>query len=625
VHDLPLSEKDKIRYPQYMLLRFPKSNTVDIGALCYLEREETTIFSDAKKRRGRFSGRKVNVNSLHADRKIAVRKLIRHISDDLLYSGRRPETVRDAAARFIPFMDWADKNHHQDALNNVNKARLAFREYVRALRERVNVNSISVNGAARQQATVLKLLQDFFHEDSFSHGINLIRTNLTSKISTSPPDDNSQSEILSLCEYLFESIVSFVTEFRPYPYQLNLPRFVCYPKNRMWIFPTTTWFKHYLKKDSKSFAYNYNDGRVFTFAELTEIVEISDIPENQIKNAINRSKKQIDKANADQYDIHRLHQGMNALNYFVILFLAETGMNWAQLVNLTWSDNYTVESVRQLFRTIKWRSNGKEVSFELPSSFMPKFKKFLLLRKYLLQEFECEWLFFQRGCKRTSEPTQIKALINHTYKTLKKIYPPLKPISSRKWRAAKSDWLIRNTDPATTALILQNTERTVLASYIAGSEQSQIEEVSNFLNEVSRTVVSKDTKISGGMNQSLGTCEDFGKPLKIDSYNNIVVNCKNTDGCLFCEKFKVHADENDTRKLISCRYCIQQTAHLSPALQHQETMSIVIERINSILDEISKRDRKLVELITEEVEKFGELDPFWARKFEMLSDLDLIK
>ena len=625
VYELPLPENDEICYPQFMILKFPQGNTVDIGALCYLEREETTTFSDAQKRRKRLSGRKVNESSLSADRKNVVRKLIRHISDDLLFSGRRPETVRDSAARFIPFMDWADKNDYKDALGNVNKARLAFREYVKALRERVNTNSISVNGAARQQLTVLKLLEDFFSEDSFSHGINLIRTNVTAKNGTSPPEDKVQSRTLGLCESLFDSIVPFVTEFRPFPYQLNLPEFANYPDNKIWIFPTTSWFKHHLDASNKFFAYNYNEGRISTFYELQGIPEISKKPENRIKNAIRKAKKQIDKSNINQYDIHRLHQGMNALNFFVILFLAETGMNWAQLVNLTWSDEYTVESSRQLFRTIKWRANGKDVSFELPGSFMPKFKKFLSLRKYLLQGFECEWLFFQRGCKRTAEPTQIKATLNHTYVILKKIYP-LKSINSRQWRAAKSDWLIRNTDPATTALILQNTEKTVLASYIAGSEQSQIQEVSNFLNEVSRTVVSKDTKINGGMNQSLGTCESFGSPVKINSNNSIVVNCKNPDGCLFCDKFKVHADEIDTRKLISCRYCIQQTVHLSPTLQHHlETIAPVIERIDLILGEISKRDRKLVERVTEEVEKFGELDQFWARKFEMLSALDLIK
>jgi len=624
--ELPLPEDGDIPNPHYVILKFPSGNTVDLGALCYLDREETMKYSNADKRRKRFGGRKVDLKSLNEDRKSAVRKLIKHISDVLSYSGNRPETVRDATTRFIPFIDWADQNNYRDVISNVNKAKIAFREYVKHLREKVNTNAISVNGAARQQLTVLKLLEDLFNEDSFSHGINLIRTNVASRISTSPPDEKDQSEILCLCESLFDSIVPLVTEFRPYPFQLNVPPFANYPQNQLWIFPTTRWFMHHLETKNKCFAYDFSKGRIFNFTELMDIPECSKKPKNRIKNAIRNSKNQLDKSNSDYHDVHRLNQGMNALNFFVILFLAETGMNWAQLINLTWSDDYTIEPSRQLFRTIKWRANNKEVSFELPGSFMPKFKKFLSLRKYLLQNFKCEWLFFQRGCKRTAEPTQLKSVLNYTYKTLKKIYPSIKPIHPRQWRAAKSDWLIRNTDPSTTALILQNTEKTVLSSYIAGSENAQIQEVSKFLNEVSKTVIAKDIKIVGGVTQSLGTCESYGSPSKISSNNNVALDCKDPGGCLFCEKFKVHADEIDTRKLVSCRYCIQQTAYLSPTIQYyDEIIFPIVERINNILDDISKHNGELVERIIKEVESLGELDPFWAKKFEMLNDLELIK
>ncbi|WP_026602389.1 hypothetical protein [Methylomonas sp. 11b] len=626
VYELPLPEYDDIQHPHLVILKFPKGNTVDFGALCYFDREETKKYSEANKRRKKAGGRKVNLSSLSADRKHAVRKLIRYVSDEVLYSGNRPETVRDFAARFIPFMDWADQNNYREAISDVDNAKLAFRDYVKNLRERVNTNAISVNGAARQQITVLKVLEGFFNTDSFSHGINLIRTNAALRISTSPPNEKTQSEILCLCECLFESIVPFVTSFQYYPFQLSLPSFANYPQNKLWIFPTTIWFKHYLSTDNRSFAFNYKEGRVSTLAEIMNIPGFSIKPENQIKVAIKEANKQINKSNRNYHDIHRLNQGMNALNFFVILFLAETGMNWSQVVNLTWSDDYTIEPSRQLFRTIKWRANNKDVSFELPSSFMPKFEKFLSLRKYLLQEFQCEWLFFQRGCKRTSEPTQIKITLIHTYNSLKKIHHPLKPINARQWRAAKSDWLIRNTDPATTALILQNTEKTVLASYISGSENTQIQEVSKFLNEVSKTVVSKDTKITGGITQSLGTCSSYGSPSRIISTNSVDLDCKKPEGCLFCDKFKVHADEIDTRKLISCRYCIQQSIRLSPTIQyHEETIILVLNRINKILDKIREHNTELVEKIAKEVDEFGELDSYWARKLEMLIDLELIQ
>lgn len=48
-----------------------------------------------------------------------------------------------------------------------------------------------------------------------------------------------------------------------------------------------------------------------------------------------------------------------------------------------------------------------------------------------------------------------------------------------------------------------------------------------------------------------------------------------------------------------------------------------IARIDVLLGEISERDKNLVERITDEVENFGELTPFWARKLEMLTNLGI--
>jgi|APLak6261685727_1056166.scaffolds.fasta_scaffold00657_3 hypothetical protein len=624
--ELPIPETNSLPLPHLVIIKFPQGNTVDIGALSYIEREKSPGFSDLTKNRVRGKARKVNLNSLNEDRKYAVAKLIRHISDEFSYSGKRPETVRDMINRFMPFMDWADDNGYENVLTDVRQARLAIYEYVKSLRERVNCNSISINGAARQQNVVLKLLEGFFDEDDFSHGINLLRTNPAAKIQTTLPDEKIQSKILALCESLFFNISNFTLGFRKYPYSLEVPEFINYPDNRMWIFPTTMWFKSPHILNNRTRGYNYKEGRIATLQELQSTTKLSASSDQNNISTIKNANYQIEKANNNFHDVHRLHQGMNALNFFIILFLSETGMNWAQLVNLTWSDDYEVSVSRQRFRIIKWRANNRDVFFELPTSFMPKFRQFLLLRKYLLQGFECEWLFFHRGCKRTSKPSQVKMSLNHTYCILKKIYPELRAVTARQWRAAKSDWLIRNTDPATTALILQNSEKTVIQSYAAGSETSQIEEVSSFLNEISKTVLSKRTEIKGGKNQSLGTCSDYGAPRQAIAQANIVPNCKTPEGCLFCDKFKVHADKTDTRKLISCRYCIHKTAYLAESNQNYEDFIIpVLTRINIILDEIAARDSNLVNSITTEVEEYGELDSYWSGKLEMLIDLGLIK
>ncbi|ALX12003.1 hypothetical protein P350_10845 [Burkholderia cepacia JBK9] len=47
-------------------------------------------------------------------------------------------------------------------------------------------------------------------------------------------------------------------------------------------------------------------------------------------------------------------------------------------------------------------------------------------------------------------------------------------------------------------------------------------------------------------------------------------------------------------------------------------------RIDGVLDEIRKRDAGLVSRIAQEVEEDGDLDPYWARKLEMLLELGVV-
>ena len=203
------------------------------------------------------------------------------------------------------------------------------------------------------------------------------------------------------------------------------------------------------------------------------------------------------------------------------------------------------------------------------------------------------------------------------------IDPNVPRISSRAWRAGKSDWLLRNVNPATAAVILQNTVPTVLRSYAEGSPTSQEDELGQFFEGLRGAVIAKGTPVENAVERAVGVCTSFGSPHQI-VLAPIASDCHRVEGCLFCDKFKIHADERDTRKLLSCRYCIEQTAHLAESEeQFHRLFGPIFERIQLLLVEIDRRDPGMVAPIEEEV-KAGELDPFWARKLEMLIDLELV-
>jgi hypothetical protein len=223
-----------------------------------------------------------------------------------------------------------------------------------------------------------------------------------------------------------------------------------------------------------------------------------------------------------------------------------------------------------------------------------------------------------RGISQLSEKALESILLS-----LRAIDPNVPQIRSRAWRAGKSDWLLRNVDPATAAVVLQNAVPTVLRAYAEGSPTTQEDELGQFFEDLRGVVIAKGERVANAVERAVGVCTSFGSPHQ-NAIAPIASDCRRVEGCLFCDKFKIHADERDTRKLISCRYCIERTAHLSESEeQFHRLFGPIFERIKMLLEEIERKQPGIVVPIEHEVNA-GELDPFWARKLEVLVDLDLI-
>ena len=104
--------------------------------------------------------------------------------------------------------------------------------------------------------------------------------------------------------------------------------------------------------------------------------------------------------------------------------------------------------------------------------------------------------------------------------------------------------------------------------------------------------------------------------------------CGQPESCLFCKHYFLHADEEDIRKLLSGRLVIQKTRHLADSVENFDTLfKPVFERIAGLLEEISKRSKKLEELVarvqTEVVEEEN-LSEFWASELRYLIELELV-
>ena len=620
VYDLPLPREATLLHPEHVLLRFADQGTVDVGALCYLQR-------DAAPRRKRGVGRRVDLASFDQQRADRLRTLIGYLSEVFAHSGRRAATLRGMIHTFVgSFMAWADANGHASVLDGEPTARAAFRDYVTYLRDCVSRNSLSINTGAANK------LRSRFPGRFLEHRRSASRHQLAEKRHASQGADKTALRSRPVenvgpmrCPVRGLHCAGVGGKALPFPSgHAAIPRL---GRQRTLDIPTHKWCSppHRIavreKLGKPYWAYDYINGRLASIEEL-----LPRYGSRNARGALLRAQRAMAAANADLQHRSRRDRAMVAHNAFVLLFIANTGMNLAQVLELSWNADYEVGVERQGFRVIKGRAGNKAVHFEITAAFLPKLKRHLALRHYLLDGAACDRLFFGLRPGLIGPPERMKDYaLDHLFGLLRMIDPQQPKVTPRQWRAAKSDWLIRNKDPATAALVLQNSERTTLRAYAAGSESTHIHEMSDFFARIANLVVNNGKPIVRGTDLAVGACALFGAPHPVEGNVPAIPDCRRPEGCLFCDKFRVHADERDTRKLLSCRYCIQQTAHLAASEeQFHRLFNPILGRIQAILDEVDRREAGMVERVRREVEEEGELDPYWAGKLEMLMALELV-
>lgn len=304
-------------------------------------------------------------------------------------------------------------------------------------------------------------------------------------------------------------------------------------------------------------------------------------------------------------------------------------MNFSVVSDLKWNRDYVIGPAQQGFREVKWRARGKPYSAVIRLNFLPLFRRYIALRAFLLGEQSCDSLFISFGIQRTKAPSSITARrVDTLYTTLEILDPEIDWLRSRKLRAAKQDFHITNSDPAISAQIMGHSEETARKHYAAGSQTSHYGEMSVFFEEVWQAaarrmiILQSGETVPDGVKGPLGTCVGYDEPHTAMGDAPIQPDCKRLEGCLFCDKHRVHSDECDTRKLASCAYVLRQAICLPSA---ETVFKPILERVEIILKDISALEghAEMVARIVHEVEVDGELDAYWAGKLLLLNELEI--
>ena len=574
-----------------------------------------------------ISGSNIYADSINSNRRILVRKLYNEIINQLLFGGIRKSKISYNLSRFFQFIRWCDSQEIHDCLDNDKSCVDAFNSYVNYCWEQISLGKIKESTITGKLQVLINLLKGIINEELHQYFPN-VRVSLRDRELKLPPDDIHASENIQILHSVISGAHDFITHKKAYPYAWKIPEFLKIHANTVWIFPIRCWCQTCLndngttKKTKVNSGFNYKYGRVVTPRELREI-GVTDL-ETQ-KRTIRRSVLLLKKTNDCNLYINSQQKQeflRDAIASFTFLLIANTGMNPTQLLSIKWSDEYDIQKESIDFCLIKHRAFNKKVHFRITSKFLPVFKIYLQLRYYYLIDKSSDYLIPAFGDKYEYH----KDLVDIS-KNIKSLMLDLGYekglIVAREWRCLKAEWLINNADPYVAAKLLQNTEATILNHYSSGSFTKQTENLSEYLTKLSHegAVTDGPYKIS----TSVGGCKEPDKPISLSGDIVFKSDCKQPEGCLFCSNFLIHVDENDLRKILSCKYCIENTQGLSRSYDDwHDIYGPVLLRIDEIVNNISEINLNLVDRVKNEVYIEGNLDSYWEGKLEMLINIGAI-
>ncbi|MEI8644074.1 hypothetical protein P4S60_00130 [Pseudoalteromonas sp. Hal040] len=304
-------------------------------------------------------------------------------------------------------------------------------------------------------------------------------------------------------------------------------------------------------------------------------------------------------------------------------------MNDSSAARIYFNGDYEFSKNSMLFTSVKMRANGKKVKFEIQTEFKDDFKLYLRLRKHILENFphtrnESERLFLASVERNVRvHPLQGGA----SYKSRKSLSNAFNidflDATSSMIRLSKGIWIRKAYGSAVSAWVLQHSPKINIRKYSGNDVETTSKEMNNFFIVLSDNIKG-ETSIT---NTSIGQCNDFEKP-RSSNIDVVESSCSKLETCLFCDNYRVHADDLDIHKLLSLKYLIFECKTLAFNREHFiSVFDVYLKRIEEILEEIrgaETRNEALIELISNKVFKQEILTPYWQSKLELYISLGVL-
>lgn len=545
-------------------------------------------------------------------------------------------TMENVFNQILVFIYWLD-NERISFPKNIAEAKQCFRAYKEYLQVFIKAGknvTVIANKHARSLLLMEQVLNDTKNEIAEDIStINFVRRK-ANEYSYATKTQSELAYAFAFYYHFFDQVTDFLLEAKPYPYTITLPR-----GNAVLLpYPNSNVLASYEPPLRGNIAVSYYDGHILNDDDIESA--ISNLPD---KNSIRAKKRAVYKrvrselnevlqeVNSVSNHPFRLALGNRAMDAWFMVMLAITGMNDSLQATLQWGkDDFTTTKESQEFRSIKARARNKPVTFPIRKAFIKSFEKFLLLRRFVLDRHECEYLYFT-GFGENAKMTEAQrrgtsgARIFSSFSSLDSELPNVK---SRDFRRDRGNDILKSKGLLAAIAALQNSKSVFLDRYSGETRDEKANQVHSFLQNIHETVTVKPAtnelmNIAGGC-----TCEEELKPEPHSIELPIIPDCSDPKSCLFCIHYRTHPEKEEIRKLLSIEYIIKEIS--LPRAESQEhynkAMKPWLDRIDALCIAMIGIDCKaeaLIEELRHEVFYEGMLTPYWLNWMEMLEELEV--
>ncbi len=612
-----------IEFPELVNIQFRESVAApfDLGALAYANR---CIPANRKVSSRKLDPVKVLASTLREERI----KLIRNIVDEVFITPNSDLTVYLRLSKYRLVIDWCDSHNCSNIFLDPDSARMCYLQYITDLRHRIYTQLTlgPVRGAAYQSAMKDLIVLNFGSAmgQSIVAGISAIRHDRHSVGEI--PQEKYVREHTQILRDITIKLSRELMNTTPFPFKLTIG------SSETCFLPYITGSMSTEKKPNAVRAIDNDSCQIRSIKELTSKFGMQ---RSEALNCLKGVRRTLKDANTNSRCRVRRQLISLVLNCYASLFIFITGASAAELVQFQYDDAVLVTetTLRKQLKAIKLRARGKVTKYTIGrKTGLAILKEYLDFRAWALNSEHSDFLFlgFNHGLNAIAplNPKFSNVLIDR----LKSYYfavntPHITPKLARKIKSVVLHQLAN--DPDVVADVLNHTTDINLRNYSHPTLDGQRQEFQNYWASVRKIInVIRDKGEEKATSIAAGHCNHLNHPAPIDSLIPITPVCESQLGCLYCEHYSCHADEEDVFKLLSIQFVVETLRNAAISRSHTDQLfkdlnCRLIELISCIADR-SLDSLNLVATLQHRVFGLGILTPFWEARLQRYEEMGII-